>query len=202
MRELNECKAEIFRLSEKRIKARKKAIKRAFALCIPLCIVSLILSVAVIPAMMPTKEANDEAQIELPNLVNGSSGSYVCSYTKIVISDSEGDSVREITDKAQVTQIFELIFSVDRGIGGSGAADENFAVADGSGTLEESFSTVPKNEDKKENFSVNEKYTFAFIDVSGTKTVYMLTGNELQNVPAGTVTVLSQEQLEELMSYF
>jgi len=46
MRELNECKAEVFRRSEQRIKERRKR-RRILALCMPLCVIIAVLSVTV-----------------------------------------------------------------------------------------------------------------------------------------------------------
>ena len=51
MRDLNECKAEVFRRSEKRIKERRKIRNRALALCIPLCLL-ILLSSSMIPGML------------------------------------------------------------------------------------------------------------------------------------------------------
>lgn len=54
MRELNECKAEVFRRSDNRIKERRRKINRVLALCVPLCLILTIFSVTILPAMMPT----------------------------------------------------------------------------------------------------------------------------------------------------
>ena len=53
MRNLNECQAEVFRRSEKRIKERKRNRNRILAMCIPLCLIITIFSVAMIPGMLP-----------------------------------------------------------------------------------------------------------------------------------------------------
>lgn len=53
MRELNECKAEVFRRSDNRIKERRRKINRVLALCVPLCLILTIFSVTILPAMMP-----------------------------------------------------------------------------------------------------------------------------------------------------
>ena len=53
MRDLNECKAEIFRRSEKRIRERRKKSSRIIALCFPLCItitMGLIINMTKTPA--------------------------------------------------------------------------------------------------------------------------------------------------------
>ena len=53
MRELNECKAEVFRRSENRIEERRRKFNRVLALCVPLCLILTIFSITILPAMMP-----------------------------------------------------------------------------------------------------------------------------------------------------
>ena len=53
MRELNECKAEVFRRSDNRIKERRRKFNRVLAFCVPLCLILTIFSVTILPAMMP-----------------------------------------------------------------------------------------------------------------------------------------------------
>ncbi|MDE5995971.1 MAG: hypothetical protein K2G56_03545 [Eubacterium sp.] len=57
MRELNECTAEVFRRSEKRIKKHRRIRNRVLAVCIPLCLVFTLLAVenkqSNPPVMMP-----------------------------------------------------------------------------------------------------------------------------------------------------
>ena len=53
MRELNECKAEVFRRSDNRIKERRRKFNRVLALCVPLCLILTIFSITILPAMMP-----------------------------------------------------------------------------------------------------------------------------------------------------
>lgn len=67
MRELNECKAEVFRRSENRIKERKKNRNRILALCIPLCLILTVMSITILPAMMPignNKTANEDSYMD------------------------------------------------------------------------------------------------------------------------------------------
>ena len=65
MRELNDCTAEVFRRSEKRIKERRRMRKRVLAVCIPLCLIITIGSVAILPEMMSAKvdKASDIAEL-------------------------------------------------------------------------------------------------------------------------------------------
>lgn len=61
MKELNECTAEVFRRSEKRINERKRNFIRILALCIPFCMIVTVWSVLIRPAMMPAGEAYKDA---------------------------------------------------------------------------------------------------------------------------------------------
>lgn len=51
MRELSECRAEVFRRSDNRIKERKRNRNRILTMGIPLCLVVALLSVTVLPGM-------------------------------------------------------------------------------------------------------------------------------------------------------
>lgn len=68
MRELDECKAEVFRRSENRRKERKKRRNRVIAWCIPLCLLVALWSVASPPA---TNGGNYDGAIEI---TSGSTG--------------------------------------------------------------------------------------------------------------------------------
>lgn len=52
MRNLDECKTEIFRLSEKRITEKRKKRRRVISLCVPVCILLTVLSVTALPSML------------------------------------------------------------------------------------------------------------------------------------------------------
>lgn len=54
MRELNECKAEIFRRSEKRIRARRKIRRRLLVCCVPLCLMITLWSAKAFPVKITT----------------------------------------------------------------------------------------------------------------------------------------------------
>lgn len=69
MRELNECKAEVFRRSEKRIIERRKTRNRVLALCIPLCLMLTVWSATVLPAMKPA-ESDNASNAELLENIN------------------------------------------------------------------------------------------------------------------------------------
>ena len=75
MRELNECKAEVFRRSDNRIKERRRSFHRVLALCVPLCLILTIFSVTMLPGMLPVgKDAAPEAGEQIENKGDGNTG--------------------------------------------------------------------------------------------------------------------------------
>ena len=75
MRELNECKAEVFRRSDNRIKERRRSRNRILALCVPLCLVLTIFSVMMLPGMLPAgMDKAPEADDLLGNATSGDRG--------------------------------------------------------------------------------------------------------------------------------
>ena len=75
MRELNECKAEVFRRSNNRIKERRRSFNRVLALCVPLCLILTIFSVTMLPGMLPVgKDAAPEAGEQIENKGDGNTG--------------------------------------------------------------------------------------------------------------------------------
>ena len=61
MRSLEECKAEVFRRSEKIIKQRKVVRRCVIAACVPLVLVLSVALAMVVPAMMPASAENEMA---------------------------------------------------------------------------------------------------------------------------------------------
>ena len=82
MKDLNECKAEIFRRSEKRIKARRKNVSRVFAVCVPIVVI-----ISVLPITMSIRSNNPESEgayYETADKVTDSNDLYNAEDTKNV----------------------------------------------------------------------------------------------------------------------
>lgn len=178
MRELNECKAEIFRRSKKRIQARKK--RRAWLISLCLCFV--VCASAYSLAESQTKKSNDQAPDGLTGSV--SNGSYVCSYTQVSVQT--GDEVKFITDKVAVTNLFEIIFVPDSSHGQE-SADESQNEMDG-------VLDLP-------NYSSHSAdYVITFQTAFGAQSIFLLNGNELYSVTGKTATTLTNAQRAELLA--
>lgn len=104
MRDLTECKAEVFRRSERRIQARRKARNRILACCIPLCLAVAVWCAASLPA-------GDKG---IPPENEMATGSLVCSYTQVEIlaANRIPTLYEKVTDKVEVTKIFSSIHAL------------------------------------------------------------------------------------------
>lgn len=58
MRDLDECRAEVFRRSESRIKERRRKRSRMLAICIPLVFCVAAYSIFILPAMLPVQKSH------------------------------------------------------------------------------------------------------------------------------------------------
>lgn len=192
MREINECTAEVFRRSEKRIKERRKKRNRILALVIPLCLIVTVFSATVLPEMMPLIRTKSDAA-EMVGDSSGS-GSPFCSYTAVEIQNIGLSPERygKVTDKVAVTNLFNSIHSL--------FADVDGKVPNGS----ESFEAVESDENygQPEASSKSKGYTIIFTTDDGSQSVYNLSENTLLNVNTNETAVLSDAQIEELLAFF
>ena len=190
MRELNECKAEVFRRSEERIKQRKKTRNRVLACCIPLCLCLAVCSAAFLPAMLSSEKSakNEAADMLAKEEYEYSEGNLVCSYVTAEIKNMNGtaEDYQEIRDKAEVTRIFEVLYSVFPNKNGSSKEDKEFG-------QESDVQDYDTNAGSKKT-----EYKITLTAADGSYTVYILSDNELCNLSTGQTTVLSDEQLTEL----
>lgn len=74
MRNLNECQAEVFRRSEKRIKERKQRRKHILMACIPLVLCITMFSAFILPAMMPAGSSDKFAPESSNEQLSGAMG--------------------------------------------------------------------------------------------------------------------------------
>lgn len=191
MREINECTAEIFRRSEKRIKERRRNRNRILALCIPSCLIVIVWSVMILPEMMPAMRIKENAAEETIGyaeaIVCG-----CCSYTAVEIQnfDLVPEYYEEVTDKVAVTKIFSAVHSLLTDVDGSYQnADENYNANEANG-----------HNDLTGPTSKLKGYTIIFTTEDGLQTVYNLSKNTLLNVNTNETAVLSDAQVAELMT--
>ena len=126
MRDLNECRDEIFKRGEERIKARRKKVRRTLMCCVPLCLTAIVLC-ALLPVFLngggaPAANGSDgftedgaehEVGADYTELYGTPQSASEGMYTEadIRIVDGNNEYVQKIADKAAVTEILEIIVS-------------------------------------------------------------------------------------------
>lgn len=174
MRSLEECKREIFRRSDEKIKARRKNMGRALVWGISACLV--LGTVGALPRMRADKNA------EMPEaVVGGIGGEYV--QAEILIKNDGTENTLLVTDEAAVEK---LLYTVEELYEESDGAENNGA----SGSTEEA---APESFQKG---TLSCRITFTGRE--GLKTVYALNGNELVNCTSNQRLILTQTQLSVL----
>ena len=75
MRNLDECRAEIFRLGDEKIKKRKQTRRRIIAACVPLCLCFAVLSMVVLQPKLPSMKSTgttSETTVDVGSVENES----------------------------------------------------------------------------------------------------------------------------------
>lgn len=186
MRELNECTAEVFRRSEKRIKERKKNRNRILAFCIPLCLIVAVFSVMVRPAMRTKNEAAE--------LSGDTAGSILYSYNSVEIHDDS--YYKKVTDKVVVTRMFNAVYSLFVNV-----EEEFYNSAENSDNNRVNADNAQPTQ-AASNVSEMNCYTITFTAADGSQTEYALSGNTLLNMNTNESVVLSDAQVVRLLIAF
>lgn len=177
MRELDECKAEIFRRSKNRKKERREKRNRILAISIPLVICFIVFSVIVLMEIMPAKD-------------NGTTnnGNRVCSYMAVEIENKKNmkSEIQNITDTVEIDKIFSVIHSIY-----IDAKEE--AVPTEETFLSPDDSVIMPNGAFEFNGCV-----ITFRGDNGSKVVYTLKENVLRNVYEDINVIINDLQLAEL----
>ena len=189
MRNLNECQAEVFRRSEKRIKERKQRRNHLIMVCLPLVICITILGAFLFPGATP----------EDPGIIGSAGGglteekfeSLSCPIAKITVTGgSFSQTYREVEDLLLISD--QLYSYGSRGNETNGTTDDGIA---------------SEGEDRKENADdiygnitdhSSVAFTITLITHEGVKTEYQLTGKTLKNLTTKQTYDLSQTQVNEL----
>lgn len=200
MRELDECTAEVFRRSEKRIKERARNRSRAFAACLPVCLIAAAWSAVIFSGIMPELETSDRAQAV--EAVNGNAGgSLSCPYVSVEIQAAglfpEGH-YGKVTDRLAVAEMFRAVYSL---------------FADAGGNDRDSNGNLPANEnvpapednvydDQTESTNKPKVCTITFTAEDGSQAVYILSENTLVDAETKETIILSDAQAAGLMAVF
>ena len=192
MRELDECTAEVFRRSEKRIKERRRKRGRVLALGIPVCLIITVWAVIIFPGMMPTADTSDFAQAA--EEINGNAeGSLAGPYVSVEIQTAglfPAERYGEVTDRLAVAEMFQAVHSL-------------FADADGNNQVDSG--TIPAAEDnacydQAESESKWKVCTITFTAEDGSQVEYILSESTLVDVNGNKTIFLSDFQAAELLA--
>lgn len=184
MRNLDECKAEIFRLGDKKIKQRKKRRMRTLSVCVPLCLCLVVWSVTLLPAMLPAKTAdgNDSASPQL-KFENETSGTVQMKYTQMYIKGlgeiSFYQHIKEPLKTNYVAGIIDGFYeNASDGATGNGADTPNYQIPE----------------------AQQSGYLILFTAGNDLKVEYTLLGYVLKNNTTGDSIVLTDLQRTQLLS--
>lgn len=193
MREINECTAEVFRRSEKRIKERKRNRNRILAFCIPLCLIVTVWSIMILPAMMPASKSDNNAGegMDIMGSVDGTDASFV--RVEIMSIGTTTQSTIQKDDATEVAQIYSTLQSsfVNSGGGNKESVDEE-AVDD----------ALTENKDYSQSGTTNlsSGFRIIFTTDNGAQTIYSLSGDKLINEKTKQETILTEDQRSNLMN--
>ena len=188
MRELNECKAEIFRRSEERIKHRKAVRSRILTACIPLCVILTFWSVFILPAMMP---AGKEGAQENNNPGNNTDAPDSFISAEIAYSE-DGVLIRKsLSENEQITSLYCSILDLfnEAAISASGIDGVKNENSNGSGNTSQGSNSVERN-----------NIVITFVSSMGQRSVFTLNDNVLYDNLNKRKILLSQKQAEEFIA--
>ncbi len=199
MRNLEDCRAEVFLRSEKRIKERKRKRNRALAWCIPLCLLLVAGGIYIRPLFEPVDDcaqAGGTNRIPDGGVVVGGYDYTLLSknmkYTSVEITDRTGDTevVREVTDEVLVGSLCSFMMT-----NGNLLATAESA-ADGKET-----NTIKDEVAEKDSFEgKTAEYEFVFRSETGETSTFRLYETTLYHVENSRVVILSKAQVTELLS--
>ena len=174
MREINECTAEVFRRSEKRIKERKRNRNRILMCCIPLLICITVFSTAILPAMMPAKKGENLSD-NCSDMAGNADGTNVAYVSVEVINVGTATQSTILKDDAdEVAQICYTLQSSFENSGGDNKESVNDMEDDG---------LVEDNKDFSQSGTTNlsSEFRIIFTTENGSQTIYSLYGYKLIN---------------------
>ncbi len=189
MREIRDCTAEVFRRSEKRIKARKQKRNRVLLCGGAMLICLTVLSVSLFPALRPL-EKNDGVQENMgPPAGDPETGPAPASYVRLEIQDN-GQYDALIEEGTEVSRIYRRVEAL---LNSAAVRDEIALPESLPGAQEEDFCSATQ---EKQEGALG--YTMTFSTAEGSTLIYCLTGNRLIDASTKQSVVLREEQLAEL----
>ena len=216
MRNLEDCKAEIFRRSEERIKERKRNRNCVLACCIPLCLLLVTGGLYIRPLLEPIDECsksggtNKISDRELGGL-NFELYGHVVEYVSVTLTEGVGSAAvsKKITNTetlgnlyGRMAMYFDLSGTdVVGGLDGADSVTDGVAETTGKESDADGLDRDIIEDELKFKYALEEKpadYILVFRESTGKETEFRLYQNYLYNESNGCVVTLSDGQLAEL----
>lgn len=216
MRKLEDCKAEVFRRSEERIKERKRVRNRVLACCIPLCLLLVAGGLYVRPLLEPVDECsksggtNQMPERELGGLDVTLFGG-AAKYLSVMVTEGTGSVAvsKNVTDAETVEELcgYMAMYFDMSGTKESYLEDGADGTSGGlAGTVREEVNTAGTDRDTiKDELNIKydleeplADYKLVFRKPTGEEMFFRLYENNLYNEENGCVVKLSDEMSTEL----
>ena len=194
MREINECTAEVFRRSEKRIKERKRNRNRILAFCIPLCLIVTVWSIMILPAIMPANKSNNAAGegMDMAGSVDGTAAAYV----RVEVM-STGTAMQSAILKDDADEVAQIYYTMQSSFVNSGGGNKESAKEEA-----EDDALTDENRDYSQSGTTNlsSGFRIIFSTENGAQTIYSLSGDKLINETTKQETILAEDQRSNLLN--
>lgn len=194
MREINECTAEVFRRSEKRIKERKRNRNRILAFCIPLCLIVTVWSIMILPAMMPASKSDNNAGegMDIMESVDGTAAAYV----RVEVM-STGTATQSAILKDDADEVAQIYYTVQSSFVNSGGGNKESAREEA-----EDDALTDENKDYSQSGTTNlsSGFRIIFTTENGAQTIYSLSEDKLINETTKQETILAEDQRSNLLN--
>lgn len=185
MRDLIECQAEVFRRSEKRIKARRQRRKHIAIACVPLVLCVILATPLLWPKEKTAAPGGNETA--MGGVQENIGESLICSIAKITVTGTNAS--KAFTAPADVLPIWDLLAS---------CKTKAPQASGGETKAPESAGRNTETADPKYAITAGPQYTITLVMHDGEKCEYRLTGNILENLTADQTHTLSQKEVQEL----
>ena len=195
MREINECTAEVFRRSEKRIKERKRNRNRILMCCIPFLICITVFSATILPAMMPASKKDSAAEENMQiSDADGAVGSTACSFVSVEVMNV-GTATQSTILKDDADEVAQICYTLQSSFVNSGG-DNKESVND-----MEDDGLVEDNKDFSQSGTTNlsSEFRIIFTTENGSQTIYSLSGYKLINKTTKQETLLTADQRSNIL---
>lgn len=178
MRDLNECKAEIFRRSDEKLEIRRRKLKRVLYTTLPVIVCVIAGAAIILPNTLFVKSDSEK-----PNGFMGGDEPGVAEEAFLSV-EKNGEVLMRVTDSEDTRNsyngISELFEAKAESSGGTISPEIGVGSVDGD--------------------SNPDCYTFTFL-IDGEEERFVLSGNTLKRVSTGEKITVSPERLEEIIGF-